>query len=50
LIAHGERAELATDQYLAETPILENFVILRQNPDWDEEVEDPKKKKNMMKA
>lgn len=33
LIGHGERAELATDDYLSLTPILEGFVILRKNPD-----------------
>jgi len=49
LISHGERAELASEQYIPVTPILENFVILRKNPDWEEEVEDQKKKK-VMKA
>jgi len=33
LLAHGERAELATDEYISLTPILEGFVILRKNPD-----------------
>lgn len=33
LIGHGERAELATDDYIPLTPILEGFVILRKNPD-----------------
>ena len=51
LIGNGERAELATEQYLPVVPILENFVILRENPDWEEEVQDPKaKKKAMMKT
>jgi len=36
LLSYGERAELATDEYLALTPILEGFVILRKNPDYDE--------------
>jgi 26S proteasome regulatory subunit N1 len=35
LIGHGERAELATDEYISHTPILEGFVILRKNPDAD---------------
>jgi len=35
LIGHGERAELATDEYLSHTPILEGFVILKKNPDAD---------------
>uniref|UniRef100_A0A7E4V201 26S proteasome non-ATPase regulatory subunit 2 n=1 Tax=Panagrellus redivivus TaxID=6233 RepID=A0A7E4V201_PANRE len=33
LLAHGERAELATDEYVALTPYLEGLVILRKNPD-----------------
>lgn len=33
LLAHGERAELATDEYIPLTPVLEGFVILRKNPD-----------------
>jgi len=33
LLAHGERAELATEEYSALTPIMEGFVILRKNPD-----------------
>jgi 26S proteasome regulatory subunit N1 len=37
LIAYGERAELATEQYMALSPILENFVLVRKNPDYQEE-------------
>ncbi|XP_044728388.1 26S proteasome non-ATPase regulatory subunit 2-like [Chrysoperla carnea] len=33
LLAYGERAELATEEYIPLTPILEGFVILRKNPD-----------------
>jgi 26S proteasome regulatory subunit N1 len=33
LLAYGERAELASDEYLPLTPILEGFVVLRKNPD-----------------
>ena len=33
LLAHGERAELATEEYSALTPIMEGFVILRKNPE-----------------
>ena len=33
LLAHGERAELATDEYISLTPVLEGFAILRKNPD-----------------
>lgn len=35
LLAHGERAELATEEHLPVTPILEGFVILRKNPNYD---------------
>lgn len=35
LLAHGERAELATEEYLPVTHILEGFVILRKNPNYD---------------
>ena len=35
LLGHGERAELASEEYIPETPIMENFVILRKNPDYD---------------
>jgi 26S proteasome regulatory subunit N1 len=34
LLAFGERAELATEEYIALTPIMEGFVILRKNPDF----------------
>jgi len=33
LLSYGERAELATDEYIALSPILEGFVILKPNPD-----------------
>ncbi|XP_014228098.1 26S proteasome non-ATPase regulatory subunit 2 [Trichogramma pretiosum] len=33
LLAHGERAELATEDYVPLTPIMEGFVILRKNKD-----------------
>ena len=35
LLGHSERAELATEEYLAETPIMENFVLLRKNPEYE---------------
>jgi 26S proteasome regulatory subunit N1 len=34
LLACGERAELATEEYLPLTPIMEGFVILKKNPDY----------------
>lgn len=33
LLAFGERAELATEEYTPLTPIMEGFVILRKNPE-----------------
>ncbi|XP_021943715.1 26S proteasome non-ATPase regulatory subunit 2 [Folsomia candida] len=33
LLGHGERAELATEDYIPLSPILEGFVILRKNPE-----------------
>ncbi|XP_034252046.1 26S proteasome non-ATPase regulatory subunit 2 [Thrips palmi] len=35
LLAHGERAELATDEYIPLSPIMEGFVILRKNPEFE---------------
>ncbi|CAG5116596.1 unnamed protein product [Candidula unifasciata] len=37
LLAYGERAELATEEYIPLTPIMESFVILRKNPDYSAE-------------
>jgi 26S proteasome regulatory subunit N1 len=34
LLGHGERAELATEEYLALTPVLEGLVLVRKNPDF----------------
>jgi 26S proteasome regulatory subunit N1 len=34
-LAYGERAELATEEYLPLSPIMEGFVILRKNPDYE---------------
>ncbi|XP_066587584.1 26S proteasome non-ATPase regulatory subunit 2 [Prorops nasuta] len=34
LLAYGERAELATEEYIPLTPIMEGFVILRKNPNF----------------
>ena len=33
LLGPGEKAELATDEYIPLTPVIEGFVILRKNPD-----------------
>ncbi|KAI3986286.1 hypothetical protein MKX01_028567 [Papaver californicum] len=37
LLAAGDRAELATDKYIPLSPILEGFVVLRENPDYQED-------------
>jgi len=36
LLAYGERAELATDEYLPLTSFVEGIVVLKKNPDFDE--------------
>ena len=38
-MANNERAELATEQYLSYNHILENIVILRPNPGWEESMQ-----------
>jgi 26S proteasome regulatory subunit N1 len=42
IMGHGERAELASEEFLATSSVLENFVILRPNPEYVHE--EPKKK------
>ncbi|KAJ6822051.1 putative 26S proteasome non-ATPase regulatory subunit 2-like protein A [Iris pallida] len=37
LLAAGDRAELATEKYKPLTPVLEGFVILRENPDYHDD-------------
>ncbi|CAB5193779.1 unnamed protein product [Rhizophagus irregularis] len=37
LLAHSERAELATEEYISLSHVLEGFVLLRKNPDFMEE-------------
>jgi 26S proteasome regulatory subunit N1 len=39
LLGYGERAELATEEYIPETNVMENFVILRKNPEYEPEKE-----------
>ena len=34
LLAYGERTELASEEFIALSPILENFVIVKKNPNW----------------
>ncbi|KAL6862764.1 proteasome regulatory particle base subunit [Amphichorda felina] len=37
LLGYGERAELEDEEYLSLSSTLEGLVILRKNPDWEEE-------------
>merc|ERR1719515_379904 len=37
LMQHGERAELATDEYIAMTHIFEGVVVVKKNPDYKPE-------------
>lgn len=39
LLSVGDRAELASEKYIPLTPVLEGVVILKQNPEWVEEME-----------
>lgn len=36
LLSYGDRAELATEEYIALAHVLEGFVVLRKNPDYKE--------------
>lgn len=47
LLAYDQRAELATEQYIPLTSVLEGFVILKENPNWKAAPEaSPSKKKD----
>jgi 26S proteasome regulatory subunit N1 len=43
ILGHGERAEFATEEYLSYNQVMENFVIVRKNPDYEPEQEGGKK-------
>jgi 26S proteasome regulatory subunit N1 len=46
LIGHSERADLADEEFLAFNNVMENFVIIGKNPDYEQEQDaDAKKKK-----
>ena len=45
LIGHGERSEFATEEFLSYNNIMENFVIIRKNPDYEPEQDAEQKKK-----
>jgi len=36
LLAYGERAELGTEEYVSMTSVLEDFVVLKANPEYIE--------------
>ena len=44
LLNYGEAANLVTEEYIPVTPIIENFVILKRNPEY-KEPEQPKARK-----
>ncbi|PAV63079.1 hypothetical protein WR25_19852 [Diploscapter pachys] len=44
LLAYGERAELATEEYISLTPYLEGLVILKKNPEYEAAKPTDKKK------
>lgn len=50
LLSYEQRAELATEQYIPLTSVLEGFVILKENPDWkpDTTADSTKKKEKPM--
>ena len=37
LIGHGDRAEFASEEFLSYVPTMENFVILKKNPEYSPE-------------
>ena len=44
LLNYGEKADLVTEEYIPVTPVIENFVILKRNPEY-KAPEQPKAKK-----
>lgn len=44
LLGHGERAEFDSEEFISETSVLENFIILRKNPEYVAPEADKKKK------
>jgi 26S proteasome regulatory subunit N1 len=39
LLAYSERAELGSEEYVSMAGVLEGFVILKKNPEWEAEEE-----------
>lgn len=46
VFSYGDRAEIGTEEYIpaSKNVIIENFVILKKNPDYEKEKEKPRKK------
>jgi hypothetical protein len=44
LLGHGERAEFDSEEFIACTNVLENFIILKPNPEYVPPETDKKKK------
>ena len=44
LIGFGEKCEFATEEYISQNNILENFVIVKKNPDYREDDDMEQKK------
>uniref|UniRef100_A0A915A2L6 26S proteasome non-ATPase regulatory subunit RPN1 C-terminal domain-containing protein n=1 Tax=Parascaris univalens TaxID=6257 RepID=A0A915A2L6_PARUN len=44
LLSHGERAELANDEYISLTPYLEGLVIVKKNAEYVPSIADSKRK------
>ena len=47
LINYGERAELGSEEYLPQSRVIENFVILTKNPEYKPPEDDKKEKKEL---
>ena len=46
IFSYGDRAEIGTEEFIpaSKNLIIENFVILKKNPDYEKEKENPRKK------
>lgn len=44
-MGHSERAEFETEEYISDSRVLENFILLRNNPEYVAPEVDKKNKK-----
>jgi len=44
-MGYGDASEFATEEFLTYNTVMENFVIVRKNPDYEEEIDTAQKKK-----